>query len=144
MAVKRGVLEKNKPKVLIVDDDEALCSLLSFRFAKRGFDVARAFDGEDAIKFLNAAKFDIMLLDLVMPRMGGFGLLKALKAGDAPYPGVIIMLAAQADEADVLEAFELGAVDFVTKPFNMDVLMARIDVSIKFKSGINQVGRKQA
>lgn len=136
-------MEQDKPKVLIVDDDEALCSLLSFRFSKRGFDVARAFNGQDALSYLKKAKFAVMLLDIAMPIIGGFALLKMLQAGDAPYPGTIIMLTADADETEVLEAFKLGAADYVTKPFNMEELLARVEAAIKYKSGLHQLANKQ-
>ena len=131
-------MEQDKKKVLIVEDDEALCSLLSFRFAKRGFDVARAYNGEKALEYLKAAKFDLMMLDIQMPLMDGFELLARLKAGESQYPGATIMLTALPDESEVLEAFSLGAVDYIAKPFSMDVLMVRVDIALKFKSGLHK------
>ena len=126
-------MDREKPKVLIVDDDEALCSLLNYKFSRRGFDIVRAYDGFKALEYLGKIRFDLMILDIMMPKMDGFQLLRRINAGEGNRPGAVILLSARGDEDVMLDAFGLGAVDYVTKPFSMDVLMARVDVALKFK-----------
>jgi two-component system phosphate regulon response regulator PhoB len=129
-----GALEREDPKVLIVDDDEALCSLLNYKFSKRGFEIVRAFDGMKALEYIGKVRFDLMILDLMMPKLDGSQLLRRINEGEGLRPRAVIILSARGDEDVVVEAFNLGAIDYVTKPFSMDVLMARVDVALKFKS----------
>ena len=126
-------MDREEPKVLVVDDDEALCSLLNYKFSKRGYEIVRAFDGMRALEYLGKVQFDLMVLDIMMPKMDGFQLLRRLNDGEGNRPGAIVILSARGDEDVILEAFGLGAIDYVTKPFSMDVLMARVDVALKHK-----------
>lgn len=109
-------------KVLLVDDDRDLVDLLSYTFQKTGYNVVTAFDGDMALNVLKSEVPDLMVLDLMMPKRDGMQVLKeARRDGDLP----IIMLTALGDEDHVVGALELGADDYLVKPFRPRELRAR-------------------
>lgn len=110
-------------KVLVVDDEQAIVEAVSYNLKKEGFGVLTAADAEQCLELVRRETPDLVLLDIMLPSASGFDLCRLLrKQGDIP----IIMLTARADETDRIVGLELGADDYVTKPFNMRELMARV------------------
>jgi DNA-binding NtrC family response regulator len=120
----------SKPKVLVVDDEEALRFLLASELEAESFEVQSAGDGDEAIELVRgmterSERFDIVLLDIKMPRVDGFEVLKYVK-GNAPETKVI-MLTAYADVKNAIESLRLGASDFVSKPYDLDDILTSIN-----------------
>jgi two-component system KDP operon response regulator KdpE len=110
-------------KILIVDDDMTLIGLLSQSLAKAGYKVLSATNGIDALQMLYKNKVDLVILDVMMPRMDGWETCSRIREiSDVP----IIMLTAKDEEADTLKGFQSGADDYVTKPFSFAELTARV------------------
>ncbi len=123
------------PRVLVVDDDKTLCGLIEYKLRKKGYDVSIALDGHEAKSALESERFDALVLDIMMPKMDGFHLLRMVQGSKDMAPKATVVLSARNEEDDILRAFELGAVDYVTKPFSIDVLVARIGVALEHKVG---------
>ncbi len=117
-------------KILIVEDDENLRFLVSHRLSTEGYQVIEESSGEKASATMLAEKPDIVLLDWMLPVKEGPEVCEeARKAG---FEGLIIMMTAKAQDVDKIEAYHFGVSDYVTKPFNMDVLVAMLDSKVKF------------
>ncbi len=115
-------------KILVVDDEKGIQDVI-FEYCKiEKFEVEFANDGEEALKLLNKNKYDIMVLDIMMPKMDGFEVLKLLPK-ERKIPTII--LSARADEYDKLQGFDLDVDDYLTKPFSPKELMARIKAITK-------------
>ncbi|MCE5223663.1 response regulator transcription factor [bacterium] len=112
--------------ILIVEDREDIAELIQVHLEKDGFATLLASNGEKAIEILGKLKVDLILLDLMLPRISGMEVLKIIKShpkwGSIP----VIIESARSDETDIVEGLELGADDYVTKPFSQKVLLARI------------------
>jgi two-component system alkaline phosphatase synthesis response regulator PhoP len=111
-------------KLLIVDDDRDLCELLDYAFRKEGFAVEKAYDGEMALGALQRERPEVVILDINLPRMAGFSVLERIRHDDRNLP--VLLLSARQEEADVLRGLQLGADDYVTKPFRPKELVARV------------------
>ncbi len=111
-----------KRKILLVDDEAAILRILRIKMGVSGYDVVIAHDGEEALALIEAASPDIMLLDILMPGLDGFCVLKQLR-GRSDLP--VIVFSARAEHAK--QALDLGADDYLTKPFDVDDLVRRID-----------------
>ena len=120
--------------ILLIEDEEKIARFMELELKYEGFDVAIASDGEEGYKrFLNE-KFDLIILDLMLPKLNGLELCKKRKkTSDIP----IIMVTAKSDVADIVNGFEIGADDYLTKPFNMEELIARIKRFLKNKKDLN-------
>src|SRR6202012_3666195 len=112
-----------EPRVLLVDDDRELCQMLSEYLDEEHFDVKSVQDGGDALLELQNGEFEIVILDVMLPSVGGLDVLRKLGA-DCPTP--ILMLTARGDDVDRIVGLELGADDYLSKPFNPRELEARI------------------
>ena len=112
-----------KKRILVVEDDEALGWMLCDNLAFEGFDVRRAADGNVALSVAREFAPDLVILDVMLPGRDGFDLVGLLRQG-GPVP--IIMLTARGQKADKLKGLKLGADDYVTKPFDVEELMARV------------------
>jgi DNA-binding response OmpR family regulator len=110
-------------RVLLVDDDRELCQMLSEYLNGEHFDVKSVHDGGDALKELQVGEFEILILDVMLPTVGGFDVLRKLGAS---YATPILMLTARGDDIDRIVGLELGADDYLSKPFNPRELVARI------------------
>lgn len=117
----------NKYKVLIVDDEEDLRELLRYNLNKEGFQAVAVESGEECLELLKNESFDIILLDLMMPKIGGLETCRILKSSDQIKSTPIIMVTAKGEESDIVIGLELGADDYITKPFSNRVLIARIN-----------------
>lgn len=117
-------------KILVVDDEQSIMKIIAFNLKKEGYDVVCAEDGEMAIQMFEKEKPDLILLDIMMPKIDGYGVCKRIRdKSDIP----IIMLTARADEVDKVLGLEIGADDYVTKPFSNRELMARVKANLRRK-----------
>src|SRR5271154_378355 len=116
-------LSNPEARVLLVDDDRELCQMLSEYLNAEHFDVKSVHDGGDALAELQANHFEIVVLDVMLPSVGGFDVLRTLGAS---YETPILMLTARGDDVDRIVGLELGADDYLSKPFNPRELVARI------------------
>jgi DNA-binding response OmpR family regulator len=113
-------------KVLVVDDEPSLVDLLQTLLDLAGYEVTSATGGEEAMATLAAERFDVMVLDINMPRMDGFAVLAAMEAARSPTAPRVLVLTARYAASDVKRARTLGAHDYLSKPFSNKTLLARI------------------
>ncbi len=126
--------------ILVVDDEEDILELLEYNLAKEGFRVVRAASGEAALDTARKRLPDLIVLDLMLPGVGGLEVCKILKREEKTAGIPIVMLTAKGEEADIVLGLELGADDYVTKPFSPRVLAARIRNVLRRKSEIATAG----
>ena len=124
-------------RVLLVDDDRELCQMLGEYLDAEHFLVKSVHDGGDALSELQAESFDILILDVMLPSVSGFDVLRKLGAA---YPTPILMLTARGDDVDRIVGLELGADDYLSKPFNPRELVARIRAILRRASIRNARG----
>lgn len=117
--------EEKKYKILVVDDEDDLCEILKFNLETEGYQVTTAPSAEDALK-LDISSFDLLLLDVMMGGMSGFAMAKQLKANPATANVPIIFLTARDTENDTVTGFNLGADDYISKPFSLREVLARV------------------
>ena len=115
-----------KERILVVDDEDDILELVRYNLAREGFQVTCAATGEDALKKTGIDSFDLIVLDLMLPRIDGLEVARHLKKNAQTQQIPIVMLTAKGEEADVVAGLEIGADDYVTKPFSPRVLTARI------------------
>jgi len=114
-----------KSSILVVDDEDALRTVLSSELTNEGYEVQSASDGDEAISELQKAAFDLVLLDIKMPRLNGFEVLKFIKEHHAT--SKVVMLTGFADLKNAIESKKLGADDFVSKPYDLVDLLTTIE-----------------
>lgn len=115
--------------ILIVDDEEAIVTLLTYNLEKAGFNTDAVFQGLDAVKRAEEQEYDLIILDLMLPGMDGMEVCKTLREKKIHTP--ILMLTAKADEMDKITGLELGADDYLTKPFSPKEVVARIKAILR-------------
>ena len=120
--------------ILIVEDDSSIRRLLQYDFSKTSFNVQTADNGQEAYELCQKNSFDVIIVDWMMPIMDGRTLVSHLRAQGNQ--SIIIMLTAKDDENDVLDAFEAGVDDYMTKPFSPRELSARVNAHLKRSSKI--------
>jgi two-component system alkaline phosphatase synthesis response regulator PhoP len=113
-------------KILIVDDEKQLVSLVGLHMKMSGYDVLSAADGEKALTIVREENPDLVILDLMLPKIDGFEVCKRLRAESKIWNTPVIMLTARSESMDKLKGFECGADDYVTKPFSPRELVARV------------------
>ena len=119
-------------KILVVDDESAISDIIKFNFEKEGYLIDTADNGKGAIKLAGENEYDLILLDIMMPKLNGFEALREIrKSSDVP----VIMLTAREDEVDKVLGLELGADDYVVKPFSMRELLARVKAVLRRSDG---------
>ncbi|MBR5819852.1 MAG: response regulator transcription factor [Alistipes sp.] len=114
----------DKIRILLAEDERMLSEILYDTLADRGFEVVAAYDGEEALERVRTAPFDVIVTDVMMPRMDGFTLAKQLRK--AGYQTPILFLTARSATEDVVKGFEVGGNDFLKKPFALDELIVRL------------------
>ena len=128
-------------KILVVDDDQNICELLRLYLTKEGYQVTLASDGEDALAKYGQVKPDMVLLDVMMPRLDGWEVCRRIrKAGDTP----VIMLTAKGETFDKVLGLELGADDYIVKPFDSKEVVARIKAVLRRCAGGAAAAEKPA
>src|SRR5215470_18186695 len=119
--------------VLVVDDNAANRDLLSRRLARKGFAVRVAEDGEKALGLLSRERIDLVLLDIMMPGLSGLEVLTRIRKTRSPAELPVIMVTARTESEDVVEALDRGANDYVTKPVDFPVVLARVQAQLRVK-----------
>jgi len=120
----------DKKRILVVDDDTAILRLLSTNLKARGYEVLTATDGEEALETVQKEYIDLIILDIMMPKVDGVQVCRHIREwSDIP----IIILSARGDENDKVKCLELGADDYLTKPFGIAELMARINTAFRHR-----------
>ena len=116
-------------KILIVDDEKAIVDILDFNLKKEGYETRKAYDGGEGLRMAREENPDLILLDVMLPVMDGFSVCKALREERNSVP--IIMLTAREEETDKVFGLETGADDYITKPFSMRELLARVKTNVR-------------
>jgi len=125
-------METRKKKILIVEDERDIAEILMYNVKKQGYDAECAFDGERGLALALSGSYDLILLDVMLPKMDGFEICRRVRARlDTP----IIMLTAREEENDKIMGLDLGADDYMTKPFSLRELTSRIKANIRRYSG---------
>ena len=123
-----------RERILVVDDEDDLLELLNYNLSKEGYRVTCVGSGERALKEAQTLLPDLIVLDLLLPRVDGLEICRLLKGDSKTKHIPIIMLTAKSEESDVVAGLELGADDYVTKPFSPRVLLARIKTVLRRKA----------
>jgi two-component system phosphate regulon response regulator PhoB len=127
-----------KEKILLVEDAEDILELLRYNLTKEGWQVRCALSGEEAFAAVRDHDFDLILLDIMLPGMDGYEVCRRLRGEPSAAHLPVIMLTAKSEETDMVVGLELGADDYVTKPFSPRVLIARIRAVLRRKASCGQ------
>ena len=114
----------NKIRILLAEDEQMLAEILSDTLTDRGFEVALAYNGEQALQMARADHFDVIVTDVMMPRLDGFSLTRRLRSEGRNVP--VLFLTARSATEDVVQGFKVGGNDFLRKPFAIDELIVRV------------------
>ena len=143
VASEPPVNELPRPRLLIVDDVADNRIILSRRFQRRGFDVAEAASGPAALELIGNDKFDLVLLDVMMPGMSGFEVLQRIRddytQGELP----VVMATAKTQSEDIVQGIKLGANDYITKPIDFAIALTRVEAQIARKRGEEEMARSR-
>ncbi|TAN37345.1 MAG: response regulator transcription factor [Verrucomicrobia bacterium] len=131
-----------REQILIIEDDEDIQELIRYNLTQAGYRVTVAGTGEDGIKAARAKKPDLILLDIMLPGMDGLEVCRTLSAQDATRSMPIIILTAKGEEADIVTGLQMGADDYITKPFSPRVLLARVKVVLRRQSRDTDAGEQ--
>lgn len=126
-----------KKKICIIEDEKDIVRLLSYNLNKEGYDVVAYGSGENALEFVNSNKPDLILLDVMIPSMDGFDICRQLKSNQDTRLIPIIMVTAKSEDANIVAGLELGADDYITKPFSIEVLIARVRTALRRTTTVN-------
>lgn len=124
-------------KILLIEDDKVLSDQIKNRLEEAGFSVVQTFDGEEAIDYLKYETFDLVILDLMLPKIHGYLVLQVIKSKDKTIP--IIILSAKSDVEDKVKGLSTGADDYLTKPFSFPELMARVNALLRRAKNIEDI-----
>src|SRR3954468_22321916 len=127
LGTRRHMLDR-APRILLVDDEQSIQTLLSYPLRKDGYEVVQAIDGREALARFGESTFDLVVLDVMMPRLDGLEVCRRLRARSSV---PIIMLTAKAGEIDKVLGLELGADDYITKPFSPRELVLRVKAMLR-------------
>lgn len=131
-------------KILIVDDEKDIVDLISYNLEKDGFSTAKAYDGEAVLDIVKKQNPDLIILDLMLPKMNGLDVCRAIRYNPKTAGLPIIMLTAKGDEIDKVTGLEIGADDYVTKPFSVKELIARVrSVLRRLKENERHMGKEE-
>ena len=119
----------NEKYILIVEDEKPISDILKFNLEKEGYKTKQAFDGEEGLNLAKGEDFDLVLLDVMLPKMDGFQVLRELRAVKKNIP--ILLVTAREDEIDKVLGLELGADDYITKPYSVRELIARVKANLR-------------
>jgi two-component system phosphate regulon response regulator PhoB len=121
-------------RIMVVDDEEDIQELLRYHLEREGYRVVLTGTGEKAIELAMSIAFDLVILDLMLPGIDGFEVMKKLKNHPKTHSMPILVLSARVEDADVVTGLELGAEDYVTKPFTPQVLLSRVRAVVRRRS----------
>src|SRR3954464_8775948 len=134
LVTRRHMLDR-APRILLVDDEQSIQTLLSYPLRKEGYEVVQAQDGREALARFAESTFDLVVLDVMMPRLDGLEVCRRLRAARSSVP--IIMLTAKSEEIDKVLGLELGADDYITKPFSLREFRSRVKAALR-RGGMNR------
>jgi len=120
--------EARAPRILLVDDEEAIQKLLTFPMEKEGYEIVQAMDGETALEKFREQRFDLVVLDIMLPGIDGTDVCRIIRS-ESTVP--IIMLTAKSDEFDKVLGLEIGADDYITKPFSIREFRSRVKAQLR-------------
>jgi two-component system alkaline phosphatase synthesis response regulator PhoP len=123
------------PRILVVDDDRQIVRLVQSYLQQSGFTVLTAYDGEEALHVMRREKPDLVVLDLMLPKRDGLDVTRIVRSDEALAATPILMLTARVEDVDKLIGLELGADDYLTKPFNPPEVVARVKAILRRSSG---------
>ena len=129
-----------KQQILVVDDDKDIVRLLRGYLEKAGFGVLVAYDGLTAVQTIRREKPDLLILDLMLPDMDGYDITRVVRGDEKLALIPILMLTARVEESDKVVGLELGADDYVTKPFNPAEVVARVRAQLRAKKRLSEAG----
>ncbi len=133
-----------KKFVLIVEDEEDIRELVSYHLLKEGYQVAGVASGEEALSVAETQTPDLILLDVMLPGMDGLTVCQRLRSSPKTADVAVMMLTAKSEEADIVRGLNLGATDYVTKPFSPKVLLARVRAVLRRKLAVAPVDEEGA
>lgn len=125
-------MSESKKKILIIEDEKKISQVLEINLMMSGYLCDTAFDGEEGLRKAQTGEYDLILLDIMLPKMDGFAVCRELRKTHAT---PVIMVTAREDEIDKITGLDLGADDYVTKPFSVKILLARVKANIRRFSG---------
>ena len=131
-----------KKTVLIVEDEKNIVDIIRFNLQREGYNTLEAYDGEAGLAAAEQNNPDLVLLDVMMPKMSGFEVCKALRKNGSNVP--VIILTAREEEEDKILGLEIGADDYITKPFSMRELLARVKANIRRTAMLSPVQEESA
>jgi len=129
-----------QPRILIIEDERGLTQTLSWYFNREGYEVTVAHDGMEGLRKAQNTLPDVVLLDLMLPSMGGLEVCRELRAGDRTREIPIIMITAKTEETDQVVGYSLGADDYVGKPFSNKILLAKVKALLRRVEGQSEPG----
>lgn len=127
-----------KPKLLVIEDERSLSEILKYNMEKEGFDVATAGDGQEGLQRAQSMQPDLVILDLMLPVIEGYEVCRQLRSDPNTQATRILMLTARGDEVDEIVGFNMGADDYVTKPFKIKPLIHRVKALLRRGQGTEQ------
>src|SRR3954468_12238570 len=131
-------MAERSARILLVDDEQSIQTLLSYPLRKDGYEVVQAVDGREALDRFAEQAFDLVVLDVMLPQLDGLEVCRRLRAR-SPVP--IIMLTAKSEEIDKVVGLELGADDYITKPFSMREFRSRVKAALR-RAELSPVGQE--
>ncbi|MDR0338210.1 MAG: response regulator transcription factor [Planctomycetaceae bacterium] len=132
----------SKEQILVIEDEQDILSMVRLRLESRGFVVVTAESGELALRWLTEHKPDLILLDLMLPGINGLEVLKQIRNNRNLAKIPILIISALGEESDVVVGLELGADDYLSKPFNMSILMARVNALLRRSQSDQKIEQK--
>lgn len=120
-------------RVLVADDERDILELVVFRLERSGYEIVRATDGEEALRFALEQRPDLAVLDVMMPKLNGYDVTREIRRHEETRTMPVILLTARAQEADVTRGFEAGADDYLKKPFSPQELGARVQAILDLR-----------
>jgi len=136
-----ALLGVGKPLVLVVEDEAALATMLRYNLEKQGFRVEEAGDGEEALMRISEAKPDLVLLDWMLPVMSGIEVCRQLRRRPTTRDLPVIMVTARSEDQDAVRGLNIGADDYITKPFSVDALLARMRALLRRSGAVPAKGQ---
>ncbi len=136
-----GYARQSKPLVLVVEDEAALATMLRYNLEKKGFRVTEAGDGPEALTCIAETPPDLVLLDWMLPALSGLEVCRQIRRRPATRDLPVIMLTARVEEQDAVRGLDSGADDYVTKPFGMDALFARMRALLRRAGAVGVKGQ---
>jgi diguanylate cyclase (GGDEF)-like protein len=134
----------DRGNVLVVDDNELIRKLATTLLSKKSYKVTTATNGREAIELIRINSPDVILLDVMMPEMDGFECCRRLKNDETTMDIPVILVSSNTETIDKIKGFELGAADYIVKPFDYGELIARVSTQIKMKNLLDELGTKNA